>query len=446
MQFRKQDAWRIEGDDVPLLKMFLGAILTFLIVTMVVWGISALVYYACKISYETTITENQEADILNGLEAPEREFLARQFILEIDEESGLVAKEEVGDLDKTISIICFITKIVYLVLGLTIPSIVASYIYNDKKDVHYYYADFPFRGLKKCIFLMLIWASFPVIIIDHFKMKKDLLEKERYEKEAAAAKQRLAEECKPYLQKGEQKMSEEECSNYALEQLIRRELTKNMQKPSDDEYKAYCHGRLIAIEYQQDRSLIETEESCKALENKLGRYGEEIQNIQKELGENRARIKKLKQQTKTIATPSDAELKHDWEELATMRGVTKIRVYEDKNKDGTCVLIKIDVCARIPYQGLIYDLGDYEISIALRNRFTPVFRAIQTRGSRHYQSAGEFCFGNKYDITNYLQEGNIVAAVALMIDKIHYVNPGDHRRVLNESNAIRDLQKIGHPA
>lgn len=145
----------------------------------------------------------------------------------------------------------------------------------------------------------------------------------------------------------------------------------------------------------------------------------------------------------TTATRSLDELNVEFDQLLAIPQIAAI-----KPQQGSLV---IAVCGQVEYNGSTYDTGDWEITLPRKagGIDTRVLRRDYVRkGWDHdrypsYLYFGGFCFGvNRKPIEEYVEAGQILAAVQLAVHCICSVSPGDRIHIpralrrINRSEAI----------
>lgn len=145
----------------------------------------------------------------------------------------------------------------------------------------------------------------------------------------------------------------------------------------------------------------------------------------------------------STATQSLDELNAEFDQLLAISQIAAI-----KPQQGSLVIV---VCGQVEYNGSTYDTGDWEMTLPTKadSIDTRVLRRDYVRkGWDHerypsYMYFGGFCFGvNRKPIEEYVETGQLLAAVQLAVHCICSVSPGDQIHIpralrrINRSEAL----------
>ena len=120
----------------------------------------------------------------------------------------------------------------------------------------------------------------------------------------------------------------------------------------------------------------------------------------------------------------------EWNAIREMRGVMGLSVKKERGEKSKKLMIYVRV--QVPYDGELYDFGDYQIRLlGNSSRCICVRSGIRkdatSRAPAYSSGVGDsFCFGSRRDeIDSYMWRGRYVEAITLMIDCLHSVNGAD---------------------
>lgn len=165
------------------------------------------------------------------------------------------------------------------------------------------------------------------------------------------------------------------------------------------------------------------------VEERLDGIASEARNLQRQRGEIMAELQEL-QGTEIPEEPIDATaLEAEFNRLLKLPGVQAVRVVNDK--------LSLYVKARLNYEGVVYDLGDWDLRIGGDTNFAA--KELRSGVRRHwhgypaYRLDDEtFCFGSRESvIAENLRKGQLLEAAELAVNSLNNVNDEDLYRVPN---------------
>lgn len=376
-----------------------------LIIVMVLYA--AFVFFGCvgfanQGDYEEIKQYNQKVEAFNKLPSDERKKI-KELV------SGLTSDLTWQEEDKTvlkakndpISMVSILGVVSVIICGL-IP-IVVFVVYYLERSSAYYLADFPLRTVYGWILLLLcLPIGWPFFIVSRIRMLRHT--PKRAMEEAGA------------------QSDENETSDELLE-----EATKNR---STNEEEEYVKLRVTLFKEQRERMIQELDDDIVGCEKSIRYHGVQIQEQQKKLGEKRAQRQQLKDEPITI---DDRTALAELVQIRKMRGVKEI--ISDLDNERLIIVVHV----RVPYEGAMYDFGDYEIRLSYQDssayalRLRSGVKQNATSEDPFYKDGDYFCFGDRLsEIEQYfVDEGRVIEALTLMIDCMHSVNPEDKKEIPN---------------
>lgn len=213
--------------------------------------------------------------------------------------------------------------------------------------------------------------------------------------------------------------------NKLAQQELKEDLEWQILKPTDPAGEQFAKFVRQENLNNYQRRLKDTRRAITEGEADLQSYGRSIQELQKTLNVKRAELKSLEQSKPQAVTAEKA--REDWNTLRQMRGVAKVEVSHAKEGDKLKILVKV----RVPYKRVIYDFGDYEITICgggsiCKEVRSGVRKDTTLRAPLYHIGDNNFCFGARGDsIRQYLRDNQILEAVTVMIDSMHSTNDRD---------------------
>lgn len=297
--------------------------------------------------------------------------------------------------------------------------------------------------------LVILWTTWPAILVSYYRLRKCRQEQEQIQEARKQAPERAKVMARKQLQLSDDeltKLSEEEI-DAKLEKVIQAQIPHDFTESGCITYRKARHNF-----NQENRSArIQTiEEEITIFEEEIKSYAAEIQNNQKKIGAEQAALRELRNKPESTSL-DDQQITREWRELQTMRGVYKFSVEHNSNW-------MIYVRVRLPYKGIIYDLGDFRIEITKNNGDDyHSLQAFEIRSGKDPEATNaypvyriyddKFCFGSsaEREIDDYLCENDLTAAVALAIDRLHFVNEENRHDIPHCFQPIQTLEEIGEP-
>ena len=358
---------------------------------------------------------NEYAKAFNELSSEERTivkpFMADQY--EIDEETGLLPIKECGEM---ISFLAYLRENNRTIIGiiLLLYSILVFYCYLKVRDKKYHFADVPIRN-PYCFFLLIsMFAVWPILLIGRVHMYIKSLPTVKVEKEALY------------------KQALEEAQKELLLEATEPKIKGLASLKAEIAYINYIVSRRERI---RKTRIAEIDVGIADVEQELKRCASSIREYQQRKSCFLAERKRL-ENAETSEQAHDRALR-EWTTIRDMRGVTSFRAEE------RCLAIKVDV--RVPYDGELYDFGDYLIKLYPHDysceRLRSGKRLDATSDAPNYYNGSSFCFGDRHSlIQKYIEKAQYVEALTVMIDSLHSVNGPDVEREI--PNCFRKAKKF----
>lgn len=195
---------------------------------------------------------------------------------------------------------------------------------------------------------------------------------------------------------------------------------------------------------------VKTEEAVKAVVEEcfmdLQKSAQALQEAQRRYGLAQANLRTF-QETIYSGPITMAEARAEWRAVKDMRGVS--RIYTESTPDlksvNLCYLIKV----RVPYHGRIYDFGDFVVKISCNTAklsCTEIRSGIRKRATSlapaYRITKHSFCFGDReYEIKKHVANGQLIAAMTLVVDCLHSVNPEDAPDIPRCFRKVRTIKR-----
>lgn len=357
--------------------------------------------WLCQGDPDEVAAYNAQVEAFNRLPEPDRAIC--QPLLKVDlDDDGLLTPKEMPRPFKTL----FRESMRLFPPVSLIVLFVASFIfYWLGKSKEYFLADLPLRTIYGWILLILILpAGWPFLLISRFRMRR-------------------------YMQKQAEPEQEE---ILRLTGTIESENDPRSVKCDKNAQKTYIDFRTSSLAQQHSDKLSSLYEEIARQKRKITSYGNDIAKIQRELGRNNAKLKQLQANPPDQAT-SEESAKSEWQQILSMRGVSRINFPKNRYSAGGHDM-EISIHVRVPYNGSIYDFGDYLVTFGnefkcrqLRSGVKPDRTSSQPIYPDHDYG---FCFGSRLsDIRAYANSSQIVEALTIIIDSLHSVNPKDEQYI-----------------
>lgn len=359
------------------------------------------IHWLCQGDPHEVAVYNARVEAFNHLPGPER--IAYQPLLNADlDDDGLLTLKETPRPFKVL----FRESMRFFPLISLITLFVTSFIfYWLEKSKEYFLADLPLRTIYGWILLILILpAGWPFLLISLFRMR-------HYMQKQVEAEQREIRRLAGTIE-SENDPESVECD-------------KNAQK-------TYIDFRTSNLAQQHSDKLSSLHEEIASQKRKITSYGNDIAKIQRELGRNNAKLKQL-QANPPDQTATEETAKAEWQQILGMRGVSRINFPKNQYHAGDRDM-EISIHVRVPYNGSIYDFGDYLVTFGnefkcrqLRSGVKPDHTSSRPIYPDHDYG---FCFGSRLsDIRAYANSSQIVEALTIIIDSLHSVNPEDEKYI-----------------
>ncbi len=402
---RKQKELRLgQYDELDLKEIWKTGgvfLLAAVIVAMIILGVSALIIAADN---STNRSYNEAAERYNALDLEQRqlvwEFFGGGYKKDVDPETYLIPLKDIRPFVQRIQAMSKFWP------GLVLAAIVLisgcmAYTYYKQRDKKYYFVDFPMRTVGEVLTFCAMFAALPFMLVSGCCLlcrKLNLFQLERKEV---------------------QKLAKAELSEEDIAQIM---LPKPARCTAKMRY-AYYQARTARTQELHQQALEVAKHAVDGYRQDLAELGRRVQAVQRNLGTAQTKLEDLQRAQVAAITneQSDAELRA----ILGMRGVAWVKPPDKKHRNE--YLLKVLVKVRVSYQGDLYDFGDYVIIFK-----TTDFECNHARSGRKlnatsldpdYSTLSGFCFGTRSEtITEYVEEGRIVEAMALIVDSLHSVN------------------------
>lgn len=334
-----------------------------------------------------------------------------------------------------------------------IVSAVTFFVYCIINCEQYYLCDFPHTKLGWTLFVVMFvgWLCLAVSWVRmHIKEGDNLRERrERWKAEAEAEKNSTPDEevAVPEQETGRKPPVVEEAhvdTSKEIRQVtaIRPAVEAQSEEGARANYLAFVTMNITQqreLEIQNAEAEVQSKEASVRESDCIIRV--RLQELQRLLTSGQAELERLKAELRALKEkplPDATELQHnaeaEWAILRQMQGVYYVGhdKYDDDgdllSDDIENLVVMIRVC--IPYEGRVYDVGDYKFWLArdgyLCKRLRSGVRENASSYQPDYSDSDDFCFGSRDEvITDYLEKGCFAEALALIIDGLHYVNETD---------------------
>lgn len=360
---------------------------------------------------------NERVARFNALSEDERQLLYEWMAGDdIDEETHLMTERErmavflLKELhgDHLASVIP-----IYILVILAILSACTFGGYWYYRDSDYYLCSLPYDRPYGWVLFFCMFMGWPIMLgsfIRYLVQHSDHYQEWRRKRREAREKKRQA--------KKQEKAAVEQL---AYDELA--EVARGLTKPKFPEraHQAFV-GYITSGQSESYKSVLqESAQKLADAERELQRAGERVRAAQRAVGEARAYHATISEADHARTDRARAEA--DWEAIKNARGISQI-IYNRKRKRLE-ILIKV----RVPYEGELYDFGDYCLYIdgGKRCNCREVRSGVKldrTSTAPLYHIHGkDFCFGSNLDtIEGYLGSGRYVEAITLIVECMHSVN------------------------
>lgn len=408
--------WDIDFDDVFILPF--GVAVVVVVVALIISGLWAV---EMKCENDAAVAYNEQAVVFNAKPLEERRIIAEWIDDEnVDPKTYLMSEKKLRSLFILESIHgAGGTKrfgLLYLAGFLAILSLVTFGGYWYKRDKKYYLCSLPFDEsygwvLFGCMFmgwpfLLASYICMRVQSTDAYKVHHALREKSRQEREELAKKEKAAVK----------RMAEDELAEKARA-LTRPQFPEESHRALvnfvlKDQAKAYA-----------SRSR-EAKDKVESAQYELQKAGASVQVAQRTLGEAQADLKRV--EAICLSQVSRKQAEAEWMAIKEARGVSSINY--NKRRQRLEIIIKV----RVPYEGELYDFGDYCLIIdgTAKCNCREIRSGVKVNNTStsplYHLSGKQFCFGSSlYTIENYLGNGRYAEAITLVVECLHSVNSND---------------------
>ncbi len=400
----------IEADEV--FPYPIATIIVVVVLCAVVIGLNALITAADNAS---ALTHNERAAEFNVLSLEERQMIAAWTEDDdIDPETYLMAEK---DADVPLFLLTQIhgrgnvVRMIPVYLGalVLIFSLCVFVRYWYCKGSAYYLCSLPFGEPYGWVLFCCMFVGWPFLLISFVCLRVQQTEffRERQKKRQAAHEARKREK-------------------EAVRQLAEEELAEAARRLTRPAFPERAHQALVTyiVDGQPKAHAARIQEATQRVEDaksQLQKAGENVRVAQQKLGYARAGLEQL--EATYSETHSHKKAESDWEAIKNARGVSSI-VY-NKMRKRLEILIKV----RVPYDGELYDFGDYCFYIdgsakcVCKEVRSGLKLNHSTTAPQYHIHGNLFCFGDSLSTINqYLRDGRYAEAVTLVVECMHSVN------------------------
>lgn len=209
-----------------------------------------------------------------------------------------------------------------------------------------------------------------------------------------------------------------------------KEQSPEFESDHDGALKAYRLARNAAIAENIERRKAELTEEIEDLTTEGTELSGRMRDIQQRRTVARVGLSELE---KLVIDPlgnvDDEQIAVEFNRLIAFKGVKYVRPYD---KDGLRMLVE----ARIEHEGVLYDLGDWDLYITRTNVQATILRSsvrdgwdVSTHPSYRYHR-GDFCFGDHMrELRDHAIRGQILEAVSAAVKCLNSVSEGDEDKI-----------------
>ena len=194
-----------------------------------------------------------------------------------------------------------------------------------------------------------------------------------------------------------------------------------------------------ALEWSRSK-LKEVDRKIDKKKRQMQELGQSLRKSQSRLNELRAERVRVEAATTTVDVP-ETLARQEFERMLTLPGVIAAQSINDR--------LRLIVRAQHEYEGVGYDLGDWQIDIGIDTH--RIFALELRSGVRAdwypgdypvYRISGGFCFGSRQElIEEHLIKAQYPEAMALAVECLSGVNPEDQYKVPRAFNALASKEE-----
>lgn len=434
---------RQKGDsyyDIEADEVFPYPIATIIVVVVLCAVIVGLYALNTASNNTSALAHNERATEFNALSLEERQAIATWTEDDdIDPETYLMTEK---DADVPLFLLTQVhgrgnvVRMIPAYLGalVLIFSLCVFVRYWYCKQSRYYLCSLPFGEPYGWVLFGCMFVGWPVLLISFVCLRVQQTEffRERQKERQAAREAR--------------KREEEAVRRLAEEELV--EAARRLTRPA---FPERAHQALVAyiVDGQPKAHAARIQEATQRVEDaksQLQKAGESVRAAQQKLGYARADLEQFEAIHSEKHSRKKAE--SDWEAIKNARGVSSIVYNKMRNR------LEITIKVRVPYEGDLYDFGDYVLYIdgssdcTCREIRSGVKLNHDNTSPLYHLSGKRFCFGNSLStIERFLADGRYAEAVTLVVECMHSVNdkwdaeriPGCFRKVSVVDRAKRKI-------
>ncbi len=324
-------------------------------------------------------------------------------------------------------------KICWIVLGIFLLacSCATFALYLAERYKRFYLCSLPYDTVFGWVLFFMMFVSWPFMLISYICMRIQRTEEFRRRREKRKELR-------------EQRRMAEEREKAEVRRLAESELTAVAKKMTRPAFPERAHRAFVEYIFngQVDARKARREEARKMVEDaktQLQEAGQVVSDAQRALGEAKANLERV--ESVYSETRSLIEAEADWEAIKDARGVSGITY--DRRRKNLAIIFKV----RVPYEGELYDFGDYRLVLdgSARCRCKEIRSGVKLNHTSvrplYHIDDKLFCFGHSLGtIEDYLRHSRYVEAITLIVNCLHSVNGEDAAREI--PNCFRKVEVV----
>lgn len=395
----------------------LGCVFVVFIMLLIVGVFTALILAGeAKTSRDSQQSYNARVEKFNNLPQSDRIAISGWLDYEVDE-NYLLAPEPAP---RTFREWLWVVAPYAGILAAIALSAFIFWWYARNKPKRYFFADLPLKGMKGAICVVLLWLFWLVLLVSLIRMKR--WEAQQKAEATGESQDEIATEDDDESEDQTPEMVGDDKNGY----VTYEDRSIDRTRFAGNAYEQFEHYYQQVLQQAYKDKLRAAELDVENAEESLAMAGEEVRRYQKSLKEAKLRLRQLLD-NKASLDRSDITIKDDWEAIKQLRGV--VAVYYDDDKSA----LMVDVEVRVPYDGEVYDFGDYTITVSddrvvcfcTRSGIRDDWEMGDYPDYRY--GDGTFCLGDrKGTIGEYLRRHQVREALILTVDCLHSVNNEEH--------------------
>ncbi len=397
-------------------------------------------------SYESKLAYNARAEAFNAQPITFR-YAVSEFFPDINTEDYLLSILEIDEESPRERLPLYLTGWSIIMMMAVSLCFLVNY-WQDCRAVRmggkYFLADLPWYKPKYGFILIPMFGIPWIVLLVSFVRMKIFDHKEavsdRQRAEAMHQHQQLATEREntPSAENAEDENSTANNEPHIGYAVIKRRIDPKTR----EQYIEFATTGAVDAFYGQ---LHQKRSSLSQHQSKLEALRHEMISTQKEMGETQAELRRLEtiepHLREQITSEKTETFAHEWEEICQMRGIVALEIEDDR--------IRARIEARVPYQSTIYDFGDFLVTFRIGRGSSLSCNEIRSGVFAHSDAVyrlgkSAFCFGDRdSEIQEHIDNCQICAALALIVDCIHAVNK-EHESLIPATYYEAKKEEVGH--